>query len=104
MHGIGFVSFGRTEGGRKKINQKLAITDSSGHPWGCETKVCVGGRIAEPRSSEWGRLGGEVGARCRAGDMVGVEPRTGCTGLGDRRSAQVTWHSAFQRLAPFLFF
>lgn len=43
MHGIGFVSFGRTEGGRKKINQKLAITDSSCHPWGCETKVCVWG-------------------------------------------------------------
>lgn len=70
-HGTGFVSFGRAERARKRINQKLVIADAAVTPGSVRTKL--GGGDCRAQKLRAGRLAGEAGAGCGAGGGVRVE-------------------------------
>lgn len=59
MHGTGFVSFGRAERVRKRINQKLVIADAAVTPGPVRTKL--GGGACRAQKLRAGRLAGEAG-------------------------------------------
>lgn len=80
MHGTGFVSFGRAERVRKRINQKLVIVDAAVTPGPVRTKL--GGGACRAQKLRAGRLAGEAGAGRGAGGGVRVEPRTGAPATG----------------------
>lgn len=76
------MSFERAERVRKRINQKSVITDSNYAPGAVRTKCVSVGGIAQPRSSQAGRLGVRWGADAEQGTWSVWNPEQGVRATG----------------------